>query len=156
MIEGKADTRKVDRGLEALAVKSGRVLPHLLAEFGKQIRRDLKAHQREQSGPDGPWPKLSPATVAQQRRRSKRGKGGSSRPLRKLPTLVTARIIDGEALQVRPDPRVAKIAAAHNFGAVVGHGARLPARDWFYVGDAVIDDFEQAIVGSLTEIWEAA
>ncbi len=154
MMDGKVDTRAVDRGLEALAVKSGRVLPHILGEFGKHIRRDLKAHQRTQSGPDGPWPKLSPATV-RKRRRAKRGKGGSRRPLGKLPTLVTARIVDGEAIQVRPRPQVAKLAAAHDQGAVVGHGARLPAREWFYVSDELLDDFERAVVGSLTEIWEA-
>ena len=144
MLEGKIDLRDVERGFAGL-LRAGQDIAPLLREAKRPLKADQREHQRDQRGPDGPWPKRRVAGRNRGRKRRSR-----RRLLGKLPRLLTIRIIGGDTLVAR-----SKVvwAAIHQFGGRAGRGARIPARPFLYFSRQFIDDIEQALAEYLAQRW---
>lgn len=148
MIDATVDMRDVERGLAGL-LRAGRDIAPLLHELKKPLRADLRAHQRERRGPDGPWPGPAAETV-RKRGRTKSGRRRRARDLGKLPGQVSVSVQGGDTLVAKN--RVAW-ARVHQEGGTVGQGAELPAREFMYFGDEFLEDVDQAVGNHLEQRW---
>lgn len=100
------------------------------------LRADLRAHAKAQEGPDGgKWPKRKPP-------RRLKARDGERRALaRKRSRRVLGKLPNATGFQVERRAIVAfskvKWARAHREGLVVGHGAKMPKRDWLWISGAM-------------------
>lgn len=118
-------------------------------ELRGPARLDQRHHDRNTEAPDGRWPPLAASTIARNRyRRTVKGakgrrttrRGGarslsSHKLLGRLPTALQA-IVSPTSLIIRD--RV-KWSMAHQASAIVGHGARLPRRQFLWISDWLKD-----------------
>ncbi len=122
----------------------------------KPAHIDQRQHDSAARGPDGPWPQLAASTIARNRFnrtvKGAKGKrtirlGGSTKHklLGRLPRAMKD-IVSSRSLIVRS--RVGW-SIAHQGGAVVGNGARLPRRQFAWIskwlGEQARVAFERAI-----------
>jgi len=142
------DQRDVDRAFDALA-RAGRDIGHVLRELMKPLRADLREHQRERRGPDGPWPGPASETV-RKRGRSKSGRRKRKRSLGKLASQVAMRVEDETLVAENRVPW----ARVHQEGGTVGHGAEIPARPFMYTSNEFDEDVVEAVDAHLTRAWE--
>lgn len=147
-ITATVDTRDVERGLAGI-LRAGRDVAPVLREARKPLREDLRAHQRERRGPDGPWPGPAAGTV-RKRGRTKSGRRRRGRLLGKLPGQVTIAVQGGDTLVARN--RV-PWASVQQEGGAVGRGAEIPARPFLYFGPEFLDDVQAAAAEHITRGW---
>lgn len=146
--------RKVRRGLQKLEERR-KGLVKAFRSLRKPLREDLVAHANRESGPDGRWERRAASTQARLtrtgpakrtrtvRERRRRGRSGPLRETRVTTTygnlLGTLPSSVGVSTKKRGPTLIARsagpMAAAHNEGAVVGHGARIPAREFVFISD---------------------
>lgn len=102
-------------------------------EMQGPARHDQRDHDNKDRAPDGPWPGLAASTVARRARmaRSKRRRRKPHKLLGRLPRAMQ-NIVSSRSLIVRS--RV-KWSMAHQKGAIVGRGARLPRRQFMWISD---------------------
>lgn len=117
----------------------------------KPAHVDQRQHDTASRGPDGPWPQLAASTIARNRYnrtvKGLKGKrtirlGGSTKHklLGRVPRALQD-IVSGRSLIVRN--RV-KWGLAHQAGAIVGHGARLPRRQFEWISKWLLRQAEDA------------
>lgn len=154
LIDVRIDLADVDRAIresKALAGELGRVF-RALKPWAK---RDQLDHAARTQGPDGPWPVRARATlerrqqrsrvvVTRQTTRARKGAGAGAAivtrqraiwPLGTLPRSIRYR---AERDALRASSGIAW-AQAHIDGLTVGHGAKLPARDYLWFSDPFLD-----------------
>ncbi len=127
MVGAVLDWRSVQRALAA----SPSGVPRAMRELRAPMRTDQKEHAREQRGPDGPWPKRKTAAqvAAGDRRRRSRKRPSRRRVLGRLPGAIK---ISHDRTSVVVSSKV-PWSLAHQEGAIVGHGARLPKREFLWI-----------------------
>lgn len=147
-----ADVDKAIRESKALAGELGRVF-RALKPWAK---RDQLDHAARTQGPNGPWPVRARATLERRQQRArvvvtrrqttrarKGGGAGASIvtrqratwPLGTLPRSIRYR---SERDALRASSGI-DWAQAHIDGAIVGRGAKLPARDYLWFSDPFLD-----------------
>lgn len=102
---------------------------------------DQQNHDRALRGPDGPWPALAASTIARRMRPRGKSKTGKNRS---WPTKLLGRL--PKSLQAIPSKmkllvrsRVKEFSLAHQGGAIVGNGARLPRRQFLWISDWLLE-----------------
>jgi hypothetical protein len=179
----RIDWRDVDRGFAEMARRADTVSTVFHA-LKRPARQDQEDHARRAMGPDGPWPRRSVATamksddrsakVRLSRRRNKkwafdskksgawsRGTQISTMTVRyakakgllgTLPRSTVYSVRGGDELVAgvrRPD-----WAGAHNTGAVVGRGARLPRREFLWWSDRFLEVMTAAVEQHVMSGWD--
>lgn len=102
---------------------------------------DQQQHDRATAGPDGGWPGLAASTLERRTRprgKSKTGKNRSwpTKLLGRLPKSLQP-ITSRQHLVIRS--RVKEFSLAHQGGARVGHGARLPRRQFLWISPWLLE-----------------
>lgn len=133
----------------------------VLALFAKMRRMDLRRvfrglrrpmhldqrdHRDKQRGPGSTWKALAPSTLA---RYAREGKRRNRRILAKLPNSRTT-ILTADSLKMRSRVRW---SMAHQAGAVVGHGSRLPQRQYMWISKQLIRQARHAFREALWARW---
>lgn len=118
-VGGDIDVRLVDVGLAAMG--DPKLAADIARDLKKPLRADQRDHARQQEGPDGKWPK--------------RKLGGRRRVLGKLPAAIK---VTARGSMVSAVSR-ASWSGAHQDGAVVGRGARLPARPFLWLSNELLE-----------------
>lgn len=102
---------------------------------------DQQQHDRATQGPDGAWPQLAPSTIARRMRPRGKSKTGKNRS---WPTKLLGRL--PKSLQSIPSKgslivrsRVKEFSLAHQGGAIVGHGSRLPRRQFLWISPWLLE-----------------
>ncbi len=108
-------------------------LKQTFKEMQGPARFDQRDHDNKELAPDGSWPALHPSTVARRARmaKSKRRRAKPRKLLGRLPKAMQ-NIVSAKSLIVRS--RV-KWSLAHQKGAIVGRGSRLPRRQFMWISD---------------------
>jgi hypothetical protein len=137
------------RGFKKMIARS-KALQVELRKLRPALQSDLREHASSESSPEGSWPRRSSvAEVRASARRAKvvRGRArkagkrvgarqavsfrGGSQLLGQLPDTVIVRQKRGSLIARSPVPW----SGAHNEGATVGRGSRLPARGFVFISD---------------------
>lgn len=130
LVTATVDLGDVDTGLVAIERRAHALGP-VMQSLKKPLRDDQTNHKRAQSGPSGAWPARSPETIARAH-----GK-------RKLPRAILGRLPAATSYKATPTAvtGTSKVrwSGAHQDGDVVGHGARLPAREYLYISDEMLE-----------------
>jgi hypothetical protein len=146
---GKVDTRKV------------------FLELRGPARFDQRKHDREEHSPSRKWPALAASTVARNRyARTSVRKGGKNKgkryTLSKAWTRPYAKKLLGRmpsALRVNVTIRAltirsrgkAGLGMSHQAGAIVGHGARVPQRQFLWISPWLGEQARKAFEKALTK-----
>lgn len=121
----------------------------LVATF-KKLRRpmhlDQRHHRDRQQGPRGPWAPLHPSTKA---RYAREGKRRNRRILARLPN-ARQTTVTSSALTMRS--RV-KWSMAHQTGAIVGRGARLPQRQFLWLSRPFLKEAKREFRAAMIRRW---
>lgn len=119
------DIRDMERGIEGVLRRAETRSRTFFEGMRAPARGELKRHQKERRGPDGePWPSQARERDGRGRFVAGKRRRGSRAPLGKLPGAYRwSADRDGLVGEHR-----VPWGSAHHEGAVVGHGARLPAR----------------------------
>ena len=152
-IDMRLDLEDVIDGFESMK-RRGRNLSAVWRELEPIAKRDQTEHARLQEGPDGPWQPLDSSTRArrlQSKRRTARSKGRrrpkrvGRRLLGRLPRLVRV-AFNRDTFLVR-----SKVpwSGAHQDGAAVGRGARVPQRQHVYFSKQFLDRIADAVAERL-------
>lgn len=133
------------QGLDALERRS-----HALGAAFRSLKQPLKLDQRDHAkqhmGPHGPWVAQAAST------RARRLSSPKHRPRRLLGRLPTAMDYRATATSVSGTSRV-PWAAAHIDGARVGHGAKLPAREFLWISNAMLITAENTLGSALVNAY---
>ena len=140
MMEADFDLREVDRGFAEL-VRRGAEPRALFAELKPDLRADQIDHKKKQQGPEGRWAALDPDTRARRPR--------ARRLLGRLSSAVAYKA-GRDALTATS--RV-KWSRAHQDGARVGNGARLPARPFLWFSSRFLDLARDSAEHFLERVW---
>jgi hypothetical protein len=140
---------------------------HVFRDLRGPARYDQRKHDREEHSPSGKWPALAPSTVARNRyRRTSVRKGGKKKGQRytqsKAWTRAYAKKLLGRmpsALRVNVTMRAliirsrgkAGLGMSHQAGAIVGHGARVPQRQFLWISPWLGEQARMAFVKALTK-----
>ncbi len=125
----------------------------------KPAREDLRDHQRERRGQNGAWAPLDPDTW--RKRAAKRRKPGkrrrrrapkNTRMLGRLPRAWKSTVTE-DGLQMR---NMVRWSRAHDEGAVVGNGARLPRRQFAFLGSDFVNGASDIYVRHVMRGWRRA
>lgn len=159
------DFAELDRAIETLEQRAARLGP-AFRELRKPFRGDQHGHARGEEGPGGKWPARSPLTEA---RRLARNRGvrmtkamkvialkkptkraTPRRILGRLPGAVMYKV--GE-LFIRATSR-AKFGGAHQKGATVGRGSKLPARMFLWISDGLLSTARDVLGNYVVKGWK--
>lgn len=104
-------------------------------------RHDQQQHDRALEGPDGRWPQLAASTIERRTRPRGRDKKGRNRSwptklLGRMPKSIQS-ITSSKSLIIRS--RVKKFSMVHQAGGIVGHGARIPRRQYLWISQWLKD-----------------
>lgn len=102
------------------------------------LKLDQRDHAKKRMGPQGPW---APQAASTRARRLSSPKHRARRLLGRLPTAVK---YAATATSVSGTSRIAW-SAAHADGDRVGHGVRLPAREFLWISNAMLVTAENAL-----------
>lgn len=138
-------TFKVDVGgvqqllneIKARGVRPGAVL----STFRGPARADQMDHGREARGPSGPWQPRATAPAS----KKKRAKMRRRRLLGRLSSAVNTSVRGGKLVV---ESQI-KWAGVHQRGGTAGRGARIPAREFLWWSEDVLDFFAKQIADYL-------
>lgn len=122
-------------GFDAMSRKA--VLGEAMKELKAPMKLDQKEHAKAKSGPDGAWPARAASTLASYAAHHRK----PGKLLGRLPIAVSYR---ATLTSVIGESRVGW-SQAHADGAIVGHGAKLPAREFLYISDKLMITAEEII-----------
>lgn len=162
MADTELDFRQLDKAFKAMD-RAGADLRPVWRELRRPMRAEQSKHFSAQRGPDGPWAPLAASTrakrlsaIAPSKRRTKKGR--LRKPVqRRIGRILSRKLIKGARLRVRR--RLLMIAqgkrwaAPHQHGATVGHGARLPAREYLWIGPQLLRQTVEAAEKHLVKHW---
>lgn len=145
------DLGEVDRAIETVETRAKRLGP-AFRELRKPFRADQASHAKSEEGPNGKWPARSPLTEARRRARNRgvrqtkamktialRKATKRSTPKRLLGRLPGAVAYKVGELFIRATSFAKKIGGAHQQGATVGRGVRLPKREFLWPSAKLLD-----------------
>jgi hypothetical protein len=138
------DLGDVGRGLEAMQRRGHQLRPAFQA-LKTPLRLDQRDHAKKRQGPEVGWAPRAASTVARLRT-------GGDRPKKLLGRLPTAVKYTADATGVRGISR-AGWSAAQQDGAMVGHGARLPARPFLWISDQMMATAENVLGEALVRAY---
>jgi hypothetical protein len=110
------------------------------------MRADIASHRAQQRGPDGSWAPRASSTSA---------RGASSRknrPKKILGNLPTAIQVKSERRRMALTSRV-RWSKVQQKGGVVGHGSRIPGRDWLWASKTALSTIAGIIEKHIRRIW---
>ncbi len=137
------DVGDVEKGLDATKRRVHALGP-AFAQVKEPMRDDQKEHRKDKAGPESKWAPRAASTIASYRHRKH-----ARALLGKLPTAVAYK---ASATGVTAESRAAW-SDAHQEGAIVGHGARLPQRTFLWISDKLIDVATDIISAALLAAW---
>jgi hypothetical protein len=141
VIEGAIELKDVTQGFAAIGKAATAEKRAFFADIKSEAKKDLRNHQRQARGPDGPWPGPAAATI-RRKRRTKRSRPGR---LGNIPTAWKS-YLDDDSLKFR---NMVSFADAHHGGATAGNSARIPARPFAYFsepfGAAAVEEWGQRV-----------
>lgn len=159
------DFGEVDRAIETMETRAKRLGP-AFRELRKPFRADQVGHAKGEEGPSGKWPARSPLTEARRRARNRNvrqtkamktialrkatRRSTPKRLLGRLPNAVVYRI--GE-LYIRATSR-AKFGGAHQQGATVGRGSKLPQRMFLWLSDRLLSSARDVLGNYVVKGWK--
>lgn len=141
------DLGEVERSFDAMK-RRGRELGQAFRVLKPEMRADQRDHAARREGPEGSWPPLAQSTLA------KRASLGRlrRRPLGRLTSAVTYTASkDGVVARSR-----VPWSGAHQEGAVVGRGSRLPARPFLWLSDRLIERAKEILARVVTDAFGRA
>ncbi len=172
-VEVKFRDERVRAGLLALE-KRRKQLTRVFRKLRVPLRQDLAEYAKNQSSPEGSWPRRAPATERRVKERAsthtftkkhKKPKIGprrvetSSRQmtdlLGKLPVTVSTRTRGGTAASLIAESKV-PWSAIHNEGGVAGRGSQIPARPFVFFSPPFMNTAVKAIEHFMIEGWRSA
>lgn len=155
-------------GLDAMRAK-GKQLAKVFSALREPMAADQAKHAQEQRGPEGSWAPLASATLKARGRRSHTFSASTSKRNRKnktittttttfkasgilgvLPDLVKVQTKGGNSVVARAPKG---IAAAHQFGDIVGRGSILPERPFVWVSPELGDVAAKAVLEYVISGW---
>lgn len=131
--------------LDALRAAGADTRPAFKA-MRKPLRSDLRAHAKAQEGPGGAkWPERKPPRRLKGRAGEPRklARKRSRRVLGKLPNATGLRV---ERRAIYAISKVKKWSRVHNEGGKAGRGARIPQRQYLWIGDGMKAKAAQILV----------
>ncbi len=144
VIEARVDLGPLDRVLNALRKPD---LRPAWNEAKKPLRADIADHRNRQKGPDGSW---APRASSTRLRSAGKRRGRPRKILGKLPT---ALITKSDRRKIAMASRV-PWSEVQRSGGTVGHGARIPARNFLYASENVLWVIAGIIGRHLKKIWD--
>jgi len=141
-VTATVDIGDVEKGLDAMERRSRHLGP-VFAALKKPMAVDQREHRKAKEGPGGAWAPRAESTKHDGKRKLARSLLG------RLPTAVK---YTADATSVIGESRVAW-SAAHEEGATVGHGARLPSRVFLWLSDKLLDIAVEAIDAAMAAAW---
>jgi len=135
-------------GLDAME-RRGRALGAAFHALKKPMALDQRDHAKKRMGPQGPWRPQAAST------RARRLSSPKHRPARLLGRLPLAIKYASTATSVSGTSRVAW-SGAHADGTRVGHGARLPAREFHWISNAMLITAENTLNSELVRAYQGA
>lgn len=157
-VDAKVDLRKVQNALRRLQL-AGKDLRPVFAASRKNVRVDQRDHAKGEHGPDGKWPALARSTLAKKTRQGKgrRHKGKKKRKRRVFPKML-GRLPRSFDIRFDRQRLVAKSRAkwsgAHQSGAIVGRGSRLPERSFLWASTSLLREIATRALDYLKGAWE--
>lgn len=168
----EVDLSDVLRGF-ALMKARGADLSPVMRDVKEWLKPEIAEHFQEQEGPEGTWPAWAASTVERRsfargsgyvRKRGKKreGRAGSRFKRRQLKWnrtplgrfgQVRSYVFRMTSQSITMQARGAW-AGIHQFGGIAGHGARIPARPFLWVGDELVERFGRAVMIHIVEGWE--
>jgi phage gpG-like protein len=142
VIEGRFDSRQLERALDELGRRADE---GWFRELAPAARADQRDHARHQEGPEGRWPRRDPDTVAAPSRKRLRRR----RVLGRLPGAIKVQV-HPDAIEIRS--RVAW-SNVHQEGGTAGHGASMPARPFLWWSEEFLETAEEAALIYITRAW---
>lgn len=148
MIEGRA---VVDIGLVARARATLANVDFRPAwkSLTKPFRGELAEHRKRQEAPGGHWQPLASSTKL---RRASGRRRRARKLLGRLPTAMTLKL---ERKRMVGRSKVAW-SNVHRDGGTAGHGSRIPARDWLWVGDRFLKHAAEVIAKGIAFLIETS
>lgn len=159
------DFGEVDRAIETLETRAKRLGP-AFREIRKPFRVDQVGHAKGEEGPNGKWPARSPLTEARRRARNRgvrqtkamktialRKPTRRSTPRRLLGRLPGAVVYKLGELYIRATSR-AKFGGAHQHGATVGRGSKLPERMFLWLSDKLVTTARDVLGAHVVKGWK--
>ena len=152
------DLRDVESGLRRMQM-AGKDLRPLFKRVKSDMRADMRDHAKSEEGPSGKWPSLDPDTLAKRSRqgqgRRHRGKKKRRRKAfgKKLGRLPRAFAVTYSRSFIRATSRV-KWSGAHQGGAIVGKGSRLPDRTFLWASSGLLQIVARKAVDYLVGAWD--
>lgn len=114
----------------------------------KPLHWDQRHHRDHQRGPRGPWAPLAASTKA---RYARMGKRRNRRVLARLPNARRTKVSARELVMTSP----VKWSMAHQDGpSRVGHGARLPQRQFFWISKEFMREAKYQFELALYSRWK--
>ena len=135
------DLAELERGFAGLIAASRDLTPAMRAAR-RPLMDDQRDHAKRQAGPEGSWPARSST--------ARRGKARRRRRL--LGRLPTAVILSNDRLSVRVTSRV-KWSGSHKEGDRVGHGAKIPPRDFLWPSGRVLEIIAGIVANHFGRRW---
>ena len=129
------DFGDVEKGLDAMG--RARVLAPAFKELKKPLRLDQRDHSKKREGPAGAWAPRAASTLERMRHGGKRAR----KPLGRLSGAVTYSATSNSVSGVSRAPW----SGAHQDGARVGHGSRLPVREFLWISDEMLTVAENTL-----------
>jgi phage gpG-like protein len=136
-LDTSVDMRDVQLGFDSMD-RRGRQAAPFFREAGRDIRADVRGHQKAKQGTQGAW--------------KPRAKPSKRRLLGKLATAWQVIADDGGVELINRAPLLAEV---HNYGAPnTGRGGKssIPAREFAYVSDdlqqEIADEYAQFLIGA--------
>lgn len=146
----RLDIADVEKGFAKLTgSQRDRASAKAFARLKDPLKLDQQEHAKTQSGPDGKWAPRAASTMA---RRAFRGHRAASRPLGRAPTAIQ---YTADATGVYGRSRLSYWKALQE-GARVGRGHRstLPGRQFWWIGDQVLDVASTFFADYFRDAWE--
>ena len=129
-IAAKVDLGQVEASIRELE-RRGQDLKPALRIIGKEMRLDTRDHARAKAAPDGKWAPRAAETIRAARK-------GSGRARRFMGRLTTAVDYIAQNKQVIGRSKV-PWSGAHQEGAIVGKGVKLPARPFLWISENLLE-----------------
>lgn len=124
----------------------------ILLEVRGPVRWDQGRHYRDEASPDMKWPRLAASTIERRRRprginrRTGKRLSWPKRLMGRFPTALQTKVSTYELVVLS---RVKRFSLAHQQGATVGRGSRLPRRQFLWVSPWLLGEikkrFEEAL-----------
>lgn len=161
--ETQIDISDVLRGFDLMRARASD-LTLVFRDLKEYLKEDIAEHFREEEGPGGAWAERAESTLERARfsmlnapRRRGRGRAAAVGPMlrqrrtarNRKKTLgrfraVGAYVFKATATSLTMTPR-GPWAGVHQYGGIVGHGSKIPARPFLWLSDRVINRFEESL-----------